>query len=245
MKKTSREMLKISELAHEAGTSVSTIRHYINEGLIGGPKKQSRNMAYYGREDIPRISLIKRLQEEVFLPLRLIKKLFKSHPDLSFFEYNVIVDVRKKLQKHSGLLPEMATIPLSSMITNLEISEEEIAWLEQKGVVTPETKDGEKQFNEVDFRILKALSDCRASGMSGDLGFSMDDLLPYLGMTKGLVERETAIFAERVFRKKSAGDIAEFIRRWLPAVDEVIHSLHHKFMLEMLKNIEQAARERK
>jgi DNA-binding transcriptional MerR regulator len=69
-------LLKMSELAEASGVSTSTIKHYLREGLLGGGDdvvKTSRNMAYYPREYVERIRLIKRLQEERFLPLRLIK----------------------------------------------------------------------------------------------------------------------------------------------------------------------------
>ncbi len=242
MKPSHKEMLKISELASEAGSPVSTIRHYINEGLIRGPRKKSRNMAYYSREDIPKISLIKKLQDEAFLPLRLIKKIFRSQPKLSFHEYSVIVEVRKKLQEDSSLLPKMVTIPLSRILKNLLLTKEDILRLEQEGVVSPEEKDGEKHFNEVDFRVIKSLSDCRAAGMSEGMGFSVEDAMPYLSMMNDLVDREAVIFAGRMTPESSAHDIAEMVRKWLPAVDEVICSLHHKYMVAKLTDIERVAK---
>ena len=70
-------LLKISELAERSGVSSTTIKHYLREGLLGGRDevvKTSRNMAYYPPEYVERIRLIKRLQEERFLPLRHIKQ---------------------------------------------------------------------------------------------------------------------------------------------------------------------------
>ena len=42
--------------------------------------RTSRNMAWYPPEYVERIRLIKRLQEERFLPLRLIKELLADRP---------------------------------------------------------------------------------------------------------------------------------------------------------------------
>ncbi len=50
-----------------------TIKHYLREGLLPEPVKTSRNMAYYPPEFVDRIRLIKRLQEERFMPLKAIK----------------------------------------------------------------------------------------------------------------------------------------------------------------------------
>ena len=67
------ELLKISELAERADVPVATVRHYLREGLLPEPVKTSKNMAYYPPEFVDRIRLIKRLQEERFMPLRVIR----------------------------------------------------------------------------------------------------------------------------------------------------------------------------
>ena len=80
---TERPGLKISELADASGVSAGTIKHYLREGLLGdrdGIVKTSRNMSWYPPEYVDRIRLIKRLQEERFLPLRLIKELLAERP---------------------------------------------------------------------------------------------------------------------------------------------------------------------
>jgi DNA-binding transcriptional MerR regulator len=80
---TQRPGLKMSELADASGVSAGTIKHYLREGLLGdedGIVRTSRNMAWYPPEYVDRIRLIKRLQEERFLPLRLIKELLAERP---------------------------------------------------------------------------------------------------------------------------------------------------------------------
>ena len=73
----------MSELADASGVSAGTIKHYLREGLLGdehGIVRTSRNMAWYPPEYVERIRLIKRLQEERYLPLRLIKELLEERP---------------------------------------------------------------------------------------------------------------------------------------------------------------------
>ena len=80
---TARPGLKMSELADASGVSAGTIKHYLREGLLGdedGIVRTSRNMAWYPPEYVERIRLIKRLQEERFLPLRLIKDALAERP---------------------------------------------------------------------------------------------------------------------------------------------------------------------
>ena len=78
MSTETRELLKISELAETSGVPVATVRHYLREGLLPEPVKTSRNMAYYPPEFAERIRLIKQLQEERFLPLKVIRELLDS-----------------------------------------------------------------------------------------------------------------------------------------------------------------------
>ena len=66
-------LLKMKELAEASGVSAGTIKHYLREGLLPEPVKTSRNMAYYPPEFVERIRLIKQLQEERFMPLKVIK----------------------------------------------------------------------------------------------------------------------------------------------------------------------------
>ena len=70
--------MKISELAAAAGVPVATVRHYLREGLLPEPEKTSRNMAYYPPELVGRIQLIKQLQEDRYLPLKVIRELLES-----------------------------------------------------------------------------------------------------------------------------------------------------------------------
>ena len=71
----------MSELAEASGVPAPTIKHYLREGLLPEPVKTSRNMAYYPPEFVERISLIKQLQEERFMPLQAIKAVLDEGPD--------------------------------------------------------------------------------------------------------------------------------------------------------------------
>src|ERR687895_338546 len=74
-------LLRMRELAAASGVSAGTIKHYLREGLLPEPVKTSRNMAYYPREFVERIRLIKQLQEDRFMPLKLIKSVLDEDPD--------------------------------------------------------------------------------------------------------------------------------------------------------------------
>ena len=243
MSVAAKNPLKISELARECGLPISTIRHYINERLLGNPRKTSKNMAYYDHDSIPRISLIKKLQDELYLPLNVIGKLLKaSDEDCSFEVYNRIVEVRKRLTEHTDLLPEMASIPHSEVFPHLALTEDEMLTLEKLGAISPEVKDGERFYDEVDYRIIKALSDFRTAGFTAELGFSTDDLIVYLEIMKDLARLEFSMFGSRVSKDLSVAQIADLIGKGLSTVDEIMTSLHHKFLTAEFRNREKSAK---
>lgn len=110
-----QELLKISEIAERADVPVATVRHYLREGLLPEPVKTSRNMAYYPPEFVDRIRLIKQLQEERFLPLKVIRELLDS-----------------------------GNVPEDEVLTRFDIPERALRRLAELGVLTP-SKEGYSQ----------------------------------------------------------------------------------------------------
>jgi len=96
----SESLLKIGELAERAGVSPGTIR--LREGLLPKPVKTSRNMAYYQPELADRIELIKRLQEERFMPLRVIREVLEDDPE----RIRALIELDERI--HELLLAELA-----------------------------------------------------------------------------------------------------------------------------------------
>ena len=102
-------LLKISELAERADVPVATVRHYLREGLLPEPVKTSRNMAYYPPEFVERIRTIKRLQEERFMPLKVIKDslLAERTPEAELLErFDVPVRALERLTEVGVLSPD-------------------------------------------------------------------------------------------------------------------------------------------
>ena len=76
--------LKMSELAERSGVSAGTIKHYLREGLLGLDGRRGAHEPQHGllprASSCERIQLIKRLQEERFMPLRVIRELIGRRP---------------------------------------------------------------------------------------------------------------------------------------------------------------------
>src|SRR3972149_6962481 len=69
--------LRIGELAERAGGAgvpVPTIKYYIREGVLPPPPvKTGRTMGYYDLPYLERLMLVRRLREDHYLPLRVIR----------------------------------------------------------------------------------------------------------------------------------------------------------------------------
>ena len=61
------------DLCARTGLSRQAIHFYVAQGLVEAPKKTGRTMGYYTEAHVERILLVRRLQEEHFLPLKAIR----------------------------------------------------------------------------------------------------------------------------------------------------------------------------
>jgi DNA-binding transcriptional MerR regulator len=167
----SRPGLKMSELSEASGVSAATIKHYLREGLLGGRDqivRTSRNMAYYPPDFVDRIRLIKRLQEERFMPLRLIK--------------GVLDDA------------ERPRIPRAEVAERFELPANVLDRLEEIGVLTP--ADG--GYDADDVAVIEAIVRFRAGGYEEALGFTVYDTLRYREALEPLVREEVRVLLERL-----------------------------------------------
>src|SRR4051812_5551145 len=164
-------LLKISELADRSDVSVGTIKHYLREGLLPDPVKTSRNMAYYPPEFAERIRLIKQLQEERFLPLKVIRELLDSgNGDPESLRDQVELEDRILERAAAG---ERERVPAGEVEARYEVPREVLARLEELGILTP-TGDG---YSPTDIQIVEAMSRFRAGGFGEDIGFTVYDTL--------------------------------------------------------------------
>jgi DNA-binding transcriptional MerR regulator len=186
-----QELLKISELAERADVPVATVRHYLREGLLPEPVKTSRNMAYYPPEFVERIRLIKQLQEQRFMPLKVIRELLDaSNGDLE----------RLRELAHSGdalvaraLGPEAERTTEGEILRRFEIPERALRRLTEVGVLSP-TGDG---YSQTDVRIIEAVSRFRAAGWNETTGFGARDVARLMKGLEPVIDDELELLVER------------------------------------------------
>jgi len=65
--------MRISELSERSGVPRTTIHYYLREGLLHGPVKTSRTMAYYDHSHLQRLQAIAKVKQETKLPTSALK----------------------------------------------------------------------------------------------------------------------------------------------------------------------------
>ncbi len=84
--------MRMAELAARSGVARETIHFYLREGLLPRPEKGGRTVAYYTEEHLDRLRLIRRLREEKYLPIAVIRRLLES-PAAAERDVDVLADV--------------------------------------------------------------------------------------------------------------------------------------------------------
>ncbi|MCB9563553.1 MAG: MerR family transcriptional regulator [Kofleriaceae bacterium] len=201
--------MKISDLARQSGVPAPTIKHYMREGLLPGPhRRTSRNMAYYDARLAERVRVIKELQQERFLPLRVIVDLLEPAPSAQ-----IRADLDELQRRQLGALaPAVRAGGLKArrqrgdaarrrsrtdVLASLQISAEDLALLDRLGLAQPAaTRGGDPIYTGHDLDLLEVIDETRSRGM-GDL-FPMEILAPYVEAVRTLVRFEIDMFRGRV-----------------------------------------------
>ena len=225
-------MLKMSQLAEASGVSSGTIKHYLREGLLPEPVRTSRNMAYYPPDFVERIRLIKRLQEERFMPLRAIKQVIDDDPART----RALVELEDRILERAAAGDE-ARVSAAELSRRYDVPREVLDRLAELGVLTPTSRG----YSPSDVRIVEAISRFRAGGYDERIGFTVYDTLRYKRALEALVEEEVQVLMERLAGEVETDRAVELIEDGSEPLRDLIAALHQKLLVAEMKR-QRAAR---
>jgi DNA-binding transcriptional MerR regulator len=231
-------MLKMSELADRSGVSAGTIKHYLREGLLGERDdvlRTSRNMAYYPEEFVERLRLIKRLQEQRFMPLRVIRELIASDPERA----QRLIELEDRILERAIEARESDRVSRASVRATYKLPENVLNRLEQLGILTPNGRG----YDADDVAIIEAISRFRAGGYEEKLGFTVYDTLRYRDALDPLVDEEVRVLVERLAGSVEVQRAVEIIASGAEPLRDLIGAMHSKLLLQALR--EQRGRDRR
>jgi DNA-binding transcriptional MerR regulator len=227
-------LLKISELADRSDVSVGTIKHYLREGLLPEPVKTSRNMAYYPEEFVERIRLIKQLQEERFMPLRLIKSMLDDEPERA----RALIELEDRILEHALKGEGQTRVSAAEVRNRYDMPQEVLDRLAELEVLTPSSKG----YSASDVRIIEAISRFRAGGYSEKIGFTVYDTVRYKRALEELVKEEVRVLTERLAGEKSPDEVVKLLEAGVEPLRELIAALHTKLLVAELTRAREARR---
>jgi DNA-binding transcriptional MerR regulator len=223
-------MLKMSELAERSGVSAATIKHYLREGLLGSEAdvlRTSRNMAYYPVDFVERVRLIKRLQEDRFMPLKVIRELIGSDPDRAAR----MIELEDRILERAIEARETGRTSRAKVRETYDVPQNVLDRLEELRVLTPSARG----YDADDVAIIEAISRFRAGGYEEAIGFTVYDTLRYREALEPLVEEEVRVLLDRLAGRIDTDRAVEIISSGTEPLQELVGAMHSKLLLRELR----------
>ena len=222
-------LLKMRDLADRSGVSAATIKYYLREGVLGsedGVVRTSRNMAWYPPEFVDRIQLVKRLQEERYWPLRLIREVMSASPE----EISRVIAVEDRILQRAVEANESTRMSRRAARETYDMPQEVLDRLEEIGVLSPNGRG----YDRDDVAIIEAISRFRAGGYEQSLGFTVYDTLRYRDALAPLVVEEVGTLVTRVTTQVDEERALAIIESADGPLRDLIGAMHSKMLLAEL-----------
>ena len=217
----------MSQLAERSGVSAGTIKHYLREGLLEGDVvKTSRNMAWYPLDFVDRVRLIKRLQEERFMPLRAIREVLEDDPQRAAR----LVELEDRILERALRVREEERVSVAEVGRRYDVPRNVLARLAELGVLTPNSRG----YDPDDVAIIAAISRFRAGGYDEALGFTVFDTLRYREALEPLVAEEVRTLLDRLAGEVDPDRAAQIIASGAQPLRELVGAMHSKLLLAEL-----------
>ncbi len=217
----------MSELAEQSGVSAGTIKHYLREGLLPEPVRTSRNMAYYPPDFVERIRLIKRLQEDRFMPLRLIKGVIDEDPERA----HALIELEDRILERAAAAQERGRVSRAEVRRRYEVPDNVLERLEDLHILSPNSRG----YDADEVKIIEAISRFRAGGYDERIGFTVYDAVRYREALQPLVEEEVTVLLERLVGEVDVDRAEEIIAAGTEPLRELIGAIHSKLLLDALR----------
>ncbi|MFO8049296.1 MAG: MerR family transcriptional regulator [Desulfosudaceae bacterium] len=235
-----QDLMKMKELSDATGVNSATIRYYINQGLLPRPYKTHKNMAYYDRNYIDLIGLIKKLQKEYFLPLEIIKEKINElgHKKAPYMVQEIIDRLTR--EKHIPQLPDSQdsldkkAITREELLEMTSLSEEDFEAALEVGFIAINDEgliDG--QYIEIGM----ILSELRKH-LSPEKGFDIDFFTMHLKTLDELASKEVDVFLENISDSKnetSLNNINDFARKSINLFYKLAPIIHQRLLAKKIK----------
>jgi DNA-binding transcriptional MerR regulator len=224
--------LKMKDLERATGVGREAIRFYIREGLLPEPERPARNVAWYDPSFVERIRLIKRLQQERFLPLALIKGMLGVSDVPSEEEVETLLALDGKV----GRDPERASAAEtpSRLAARVGITPAEVRELARFGAIEIVTRDGREWVEGRSVEIVELWARMRTSGFTDELGFGPENVVLSVRMAEWLASEQLRLFTRQVAGRVDQEKARRMAEVGLECVTRLSALLHESMLLKLI-----------
>jgi DNA-binding transcriptional MerR regulator len=219
--------MRMRELEKASGISRETIRFYIREGLLPEPARSHRNSATYTEEHLARLLAIRRLKDERFLPLSVIRTLFTGGGDLP--EPDMLPGIDHLL--HMRLDAGGEAVDAVVFFKQLGGDPDHLAATIAAGVVKP-APDG--TLSPRDQRILRLVIDGDKLGFNRERGYLGEEFGHLADLMHSLAELEVKGFFARVAPHVDELEAVDMAERGIGILNQLMGELFTREILALL-----------
>jgi DNA-binding transcriptional MerR regulator len=234
--------MRMRELEARSGVGRETIRFYIREGLLPEPARAARNSASYSEAHVTRLVAIKRLQEERFLPLAVIRGLLDRddgtdaerwlEPD-AFPGLDAVL--RSRIDHNAPRVAVAAALAASggTAETLAEMVANSIVTVDAAGTMTAR-----------DTAILRTLGDLDRIGFSKEHGFTPGMIRMYHDFIDWVTTQEMRFFFEHTAGQVDEPKAADMAELGIGAVNDLLALMRTRALLAKLERRRTVANDR-
>ncbi len=213
--------MKMRELELRSGVGRETIRFYIREGLLPEPERRARNVARYEEAHVDRLRTIKRLQEERFLPLDVIKRVLAGDPDAMPAAATPFPELGALIAARLGVMPSQPEVPLASLINDDPVVAADAAAFEASGIIRVLRHGPTPSLSPLDAHILALWRNVRRQGYRPD-AFPPDFIRTYADAAAGVAAIEVDRFYDGLAGRVGEREAADMAQAAIETINVLI-----------------------
>ncbi len=222
-------LLRIDDLAHLSGIPSRTIRFYNTQGLLPAPLMRGR-VAYYEREHVAVLRIIRELKEQQNLPLDVIKRLLEIRAQQGDMQMNIAL--KQRFMHGLNTSDQQVRLSKEDLAQRCGTTVEQIDELKGQELLFPQEIDGEIVFTGDDVLLLGLYQHLEQLG----LPIALPALIRF--QLKQLVRSEIAAYEQHLLPRWREEDLSlelqtEQFERMLTLTDTLISVMHRKLLYQV------------
>jgi DNA-binding transcriptional MerR regulator len=231
--------MRIGELVRKTGVPKETIHFYIREGLLRKPRRSGTHAADYAEAHVDRVILIKELRDSFFLPIPEIKKILKQNRKQSASDL-AVSDLHNKYFRPLDRLLATEVVGREAFQEATGIGRKWLAIMEDWGVITHRSENGEPVYSRDDLIIARLMIDMDRLGFGPKDGYDPGELKRIADFIRRFVRSSHRDYYQRNLEGLSATDLDARGSKFVEIMSLFFYHIYRKLVREEYRGLRQA-----